>query len=38
MAGSKGNELPRMADYMIADFHRLEKGEPLLCRVRPDQL
>jgi len=38
MAGSKGNELPRMADSMIADFHRLEKGEPLLCRVRPDQL
>ncbi|MFM8656223.1 MAG: NAD(P)-dependent oxidoreductase [Chthoniobacterales bacterium] len=38
MAGSKGNELLRMADYMIEDFRRLEKGEPLLCRVQPDQL
>ena len=38
IAGSKGTELVRMADYMIEDFLRLEKGEPLLCRVQPGQL
>jgi phosphoglycerate dehydrogenase-like enzyme len=38
IAGSKGTELVRMADYMIEDFRRLEKGEPLLSRVQPGQL
>jgi phosphoglycerate dehydrogenase-like enzyme len=38
IAGSKGNELLRMADDMIADFRRLENGEPLICHVQPDQL
>lgn len=38
MAGSKGAELMRMADYMIEDFRRWDKGEPLLCRVQPGQL
>ncbi len=38
IAGSKGTELIRMADYMIDDFLRLERGEPVLHKVRPDQL
>jgi phosphoglycerate dehydrogenase-like enzyme len=38
MAGSKGTELMRMADYMIEDFRRFERGELLLCRVQPGQL
>lgn len=29
IAGSKGTELARMADYMIDEFHRLRRGEPL---------
>jgi phosphoglycerate dehydrogenase-like enzyme len=37
-AGSKGNELIRMADYMIEDFQRLEKGEPLQHQVQSGQL
>lgn len=37
-AGSKGNELIRMADWMIEDFQRLEKGEPLRYQVQPGQL
>lgn len=37
-AGSKGAELIRMADYMIDDFQRLEKGEPLQYQVQPGQL
>lgn len=37
-AGSKGTELIRMADYMIEDFQRLEKGEPLQHQVQPGQL
>jgi len=38
LAGSKASELIRMADYMIEDFLRFEKGEPLLHAVQPDQL
>lgn len=38
LAGSTASELIRMADYMIEDFQRLEKGEPLLHPVQPDQL
>ncbi|QHI70612.1 NAD(P)-dependent oxidoreductase [Tichowtungia aerotolerans] len=38
LAGSKSSELIRMADFMIEDFQRWEKGEPLKYRVRPDQL
>lgn len=38
IAGSKGTELMRMADYMIEDFQRLEKGEPLRHQVQPGQL
>ncbi len=38
IAGSKEAELTRMADYMIEDFQRLEKGEPLVCEVQPGQL
>lgn len=38
IAGSKGRELGRLADYMIEDFLRFESGEPLLYQVQPDQL
>jgi phosphoglycerate dehydrogenase-like enzyme len=38
IAGSKAAELVRMADYMIEDFHRLEKGEPLKYQVQAGQL
>ncbi|MEI6890626.1 MAG: NAD(P)-dependent oxidoreductase [Pontiella sp.] len=33
IAGSKGTELRRMADYMVDDFKRLCAGEPLLHKV-----
>lgn len=38
IAGSKGDEFIRMADYMIEEFQRLENGEPLQCAVTPDSL
>lgn len=38
LAGAKAAELIRMADYMIEDFQRLEKGEPLLYQVQSAQL
>ncbi|MDF7824521.1 NAD(P)-dependent oxidoreductase [Pontiellaceae bacterium B12227] len=38
IAGSKGRELARMADYMIEEFSRFEKGEPLRYQVEADQL
>lgn len=38
IAGSKAAELTRMADYMIEDFQRFEKGEPLVYEVKSDQL
>lgn len=38
LAGSKSSELVRMADFMIQDFQRLEKGEPLQHEVQPHQL
>jgi phosphoglycerate dehydrogenase-like enzyme len=38
IAGSKGNELFRMADAMLEDFQRLEKGQPLRYQVQPGQL
>jgi phosphoglycerate dehydrogenase-like enzyme len=38
LAGSKASELIRMADYMIDDFQRLEKGLPFEYQVKPDQL
>ncbi|QHI70121.1 NAD(P)-dependent oxidoreductase [Tichowtungia aerotolerans] len=37
-AGSKAAELVRMADYMIEDFHRFNRNEPLKYEVTPDQL
>jgi phosphoglycerate dehydrogenase-like enzyme len=38
IAGSKGNELFRMADAMLEDFQLLEKGQPLRYQVEPRQL
>lgn len=38
LAGSKSSELIRMADYMIDDFMRYEKNEPLLYEVMEHQL
>jgi phosphoglycerate dehydrogenase-like enzyme len=38
IAGSTGTELHRMADFMIEDFERYARGEPLEHEVRPDQL
>jgi len=38
LAGSKSAELIRMADYMIDDFLRFEKNEPLLYEVAGNQL
>lgn len=38
IAGSKSAELIRMADYMIDDFRRFERGEPLLYEVTADSL
>jgi phosphoglycerate dehydrogenase-like enzyme len=38
IAGSKGRELARMADYMIEEFLRFEKGGPLRYQVEADQL
>jgi phosphoglycerate dehydrogenase-like enzyme len=38
IAGSKGRELARMADYMIEEFLRFEQGEPLRYQVEADQL
>jgi len=38
LAGSKASELSRMTDFMIEDFLRFVRGEPLLYQVEPDQL
>ena len=38
IAGSTASEYIRMADYMIEDFQRFERGESLLHCVLPDQL
>ncbi len=38
IAGAKSAELVRLADYMIEDFHRFERGEALKYEVQPDQL
>lgn len=38
IAGSKAAELSRMSDYMIDDFLRLQKREPLQHEVQPDWL
>jgi len=38
IAGSKGSELLRMADYMIEELIRFQRGEPLLYQVKADQL
>lgn len=38
IAGSKGAEFIRMADYMIEEFQRFEKGQPLQHEVHPDSL
>lgn len=38
IAGSKGAELIRMADYMIEEFQRYAEGEPLLYEVQTHQL
>ncbi len=38
IAGSKGTELTRMADYMIDEFLRYSCGEPLLYQVEDHQL
>lgn len=38
IAGSIGDEVLRMADTMIEEFDRWQRGEPLLWRVTPDML
>lgn len=38
IAGSKGKELLRMADYMIEECIRFQNGEPLLYQVKGHQL
>ena len=38
IAGAKSGELPRLADCMIEEFLRFERGEPLLRQVQADQL
>lgn len=38
IAGSTASELIRMADYMIEEFQRFERGEPLQYEVTPDCL
>lgn len=38
IAGSTASEYIRMADYMIQEFQRFERGEPLLYEVTPDSL
>ncbi|MFA5687630.1 MAG: NAD(P)-dependent oxidoreductase [Kiritimatiellales bacterium] len=38
IAGSKGAELNRMADYMMDEFRRFKNGESLLHEVRAEQL
>ncbi len=38
IAGPTGTELSRIADGMIEEFLRFEKGEPLLYEVQPGQL
>ena len=38
IAGSLNDEVVRMADYMIDEFQRYEKGEPLMHEVTPDIL
>ena len=38
IAGSLGDEVVRMADYVIGEFQRWENGEPLLWEVTAEQL
>jgi phosphoglycerate dehydrogenase-like enzyme len=38
IAGSTNDEVQRMADFMLADFQRWLRGEPLLYAVEPEQL
>ena len=38
IAGSKGDEIKRQADYVIAEFERWEAGEPLRYRVTLEML
>lgn len=38
LAGSKASEFVRLADSMIKEFLRYEKGEPLRHQVQPNQL
>jgi len=38
IAGSLGNEVWRMADYVLEEFDRWERGEPLLYAVTPELL
>ena len=38
IAGSKGNELYRMADYCLSEFERLQKGESLMYEVTSNML
>ena len=38
IAGALGDELVRMADYVIDEFQRWEAGEPLQYQVAADML
>jgi len=38
IAGSMNDEVGRMADYIIADFERWQKGEPLQYQVEPESI
>ena len=38
IAGSKGDEIKRQADYVIAEFERWESGEPLRSQVTLEML
>lgn len=38
IAGATGTDLLRLADFMIAEFQRFEKGEPLRGQVSPESL
>ena len=38
IAGSVGGEPRRMGRFMVEEFHRFRRGEPLLGRIAPESL
>ncbi len=38
IAGSSGNELARMGEYMLRQFRKMKKGEPCECEITADML